>query len=104
MDKKSFGLIAAAAAASMLSAAPVFAGPKVVKGHACQNNGCKGKSECKGMGNNNCKGQNECKGHGWLNFESEKDCAANGGKWAKADGAHDAAKEKAAPHGKAEKK
>jgi len=103
MDKKSFGMMAAATVA-LLSAGTVLAGPKVTKGHVCQNNSCKGKSACSGLGNNSCGGQNSCKGKGWLDHDNEKDWAANGGKWAKAEADKGAAKKDAAPGGKADGK
>lgn len=86
MDKK-IGLLAASAAAMLVTAPVAFAGngPKLVKGHYCQNNTCKGKSSCGGHGNKNgCAGQNSCKGKGWLDHKDKASCEAGGGKWAKA--------------------
>ena len=85
MDQKKLGVLAAAAAGALLTATPALSGPKMVKGHYCQNNSCKGKSACGGMGNKNgCAGQNECKGKGWLKASSKEACKKAGGKWMKA--------------------
>jgi hypothetical protein len=53
----------------------------------CQNNSCRGKSECGGHGNlNACAGTNECKGKGWVTAADESGCKAKGGLWKKNDG------------------
>lgn len=83
MKSRALGMMAATAAASLFASAPVLAGPKVVEGHYCSNNTCKGKSACGGYGNQNgCHGSNECKGKGWLSQDNQADCEKNGGKWA----------------------
>lgn len=83
MASNKFGILAATAAASLLTTVPALAGPKIVKGHFCQT-GCKGKSACGGMGNaNGCSGSNTCKGKGWLKADSEAACKKAGGTWAK---------------------
>ena len=68
------GIVAAAAAAGLLSAACASSTPAansadhVAEGKAC----CKGMNECAGHGGcktdkNECKGHNECKGQGGCN-------------------------------------
>jgi len=48
----------------------------------CQNNSCKGKSECGGHGNKNgCHGMNDCKGQGWIKAKNKKECETKKGKW-----------------------
>lgn len=71
--------IAAAAAALLLSGAPLAASAKdTAKVHCEGVNSCKGKGSCNSA-NNSCKGQNSCKGKGWIEM-TEKDCKAKGGK------------------------
>jgi hypothetical protein len=79
MNKKMMGalLVSMAATASMAAdkmaakpAAPAEAKPAFV----CQNNTCKGHSDCSGFGNDSCKGNNECKGHGTLERKTKEDC------------------------------
>lgn len=84
---KMFGMLAASAVAGLIAATPAFASKKMEKkGESksfCQNNQCKGHSDCSGHGNKNgCKGTNECKGQGWLMKSSKEDCEKDGkGKW-----------------------
>jgi hypothetical protein len=85
MKSKALGVLAATAAAGLFATAPAVAGPKIVDGHYCSNNTCKGKSACGGFGNKNgCHGNNDCKGQGWLSQGNKEDCEKNGGKWATA--------------------
>lgn len=59
------GLLLAATAAALFSAAPIVASAGEGKGHCTGINACKGKSSCK-TAQNACKGQNSCKGHGFV--------------------------------------
>jgi hypothetical protein len=54
---------------------------KMPEASQCQNNNCKGHSDCKGLGNAACHGQNSCKGKGWVSAKDEKECAAKKGTW-----------------------
>jgi hypothetical protein len=84
MDKTKVGLLAASAAAMFIATPIALAGPKVVDGHYCQNNKCKGNSSCGGYGNSaGCNGTNSCKGKGWLKDKVTKATCEKGklGKW-----------------------
>jgi hypothetical protein len=84
---KNFGLFATTIVASVVATGALAKDNKAAKAgkasaDVCQNNACKGNSECKGHGNAACKGQNECKGHGWIKAETKEACEADGkGKW-----------------------
>ena len=89
MDKKlTFGAIASSLAVA-IAATSAHANETAKKADAkaagsgyCENNQCKGHSECKGHGNDACKGKTSCKGHGWLKASSKDECEKDGkGKW-----------------------
>jgi len=83
---KTFGALASTFVASAIATGAFAADTKPAAAKAsadvCQNNACKGHSECKGHGNAACKGQNECKGRGWIKAATKEACEAGGkGKW-----------------------
>lgn len=48
---------------------------------ACQNNSCKGKSDCHGFGNDSCGGKNSCKNKGSVKAENKAECEKKHGIW-----------------------
>jgi len=81
MKTKTGTVLATAAAAAFLMAAPLTSGTaqagdmvKCVGG-----NSCKGHSACK-TANSSCKGLNACKGQGFTMAESKEACTKAGGK------------------------
>lgn len=83
LNRNSGMTIAAAAAALILSGAPL-AGPAAAedaKGHCSGVNACKGQGACK-TASNDCGGKNACKGQGWLEM-TEQECTQKGGKFEK---------------------
>jgi hypothetical protein len=83
MKKATFGLMAATAFSGLTAKIDIsFAGPKIVDGHYCHNNDCKGKSACGGYGNENgCHYSNDCKTKGWLEADNKETCEKKKGKW-----------------------
>ena len=75
--KKAQGLALAAAAAAMLSGAPVAAVAGDDAGKCMGANACKGQSAC-ATANNACQGMNACKGQGFV-MMSKDECEAAGG-------------------------
>ena len=81
MSKKSGAVLAACAAAFVMSASTAL--PVAAESHAaniqCSGvNACKGLGSCKGA-NNACKGQGSCKGTGFVEM-TEEQCKQIGGK------------------------
>ena len=75
--KKVSGFAIAAAAATLLTIAPMSASAGDAKGPCTGANSCKGQSACK-TANSSCKGLNSCKGQGFLTLTKEE-CDAKGG-------------------------
>ena len=81
LSGKSGATLAAAAAALMLSGAPMGSTVQAAEEAKVQCfgvNSCKGTSECK-TAKNECKGKNACKGQGFVSL-TKADCEAKGGK------------------------
>lgn len=89
---KTFGMLAAASMALWAtpkafgeegkSAAATDKTKAAKTAYFCQNNTCKGKSECSGHGGGSgCAGTNDCKGKGWVTATDAKACKAKGGLW-----------------------
>lgn len=83
MNTKLIGalLVSLAANAALAADAPAVKKADAKVEMACQNNSCKGKSECMGFGNAGCAGGNECKGKGILKAKTEADCVKKTGLW-----------------------
>ena len=81
ISSKVTGIALAAAAAGMLSTAPVLAGSEAsgsnAEVHCYGVNKCKGHNDCK-TADNACKGHASCKGHGFVAM-SAKACDHIGG-------------------------
>lgn len=76
--KKLSGFAMAAAAAAVLSTAPMAANAAAHKAGKCiGGNSCKGTSAC-ATATTSCAGQNSCKGHGWVKM-TKAECDAAGG-------------------------
>lgn len=87
MNKKLMGAILVSMAATSVMAKDKAAAKPAAKADAkvewaCQNNTCKGKSECHGFGNASCGGKNECKGHGTIKAKDKAECEKKHGTWA----------------------
>jgi uncharacterized membrane protein len=83
-DRRTRGLMLAAAAASLFALAPLAAHADAGEGAklgACFGvNACKGKSSCK-TAHSGCKGLNGCKGQGFIEEVSPGTCAQLDGKF-----------------------
>ncbi len=73
------GMALAAAAAAMLSGAPVAATAGDAKGKCMGANACKGQSAC-ATATNACQGMNACKGKGYL-VMTRAECEKAGGRF-----------------------